>query len=100
MTEKTVEKSLCDLVKRLGGIAYKFVSPGRRGVPDRLCLLPIKDEGHRKIVAQYVKFVECKAPDGQVRPEQWIEMDNLSIRGYTVKILRERISSKETGFPE
>ena len=40
MREKTVEQYLCDAALRHGGRAYKWVSPGRVGVPDRLVVLP------------------------------------------------------------
>lgn len=52
MREKDIESYLRDEVKALGGKAYKFVSPGNAGVPDRLVCLP----GGR------VLFVELKAP--------------------------------------
>ena len=40
LKEKDIEKYLRDEIKKVGGIAYKFVSPGNSGVPDRLVLLP------------------------------------------------------------
>ena len=52
MRESSVETKLCKFVKSLGGVAWKWVSPGRNGVPDRICLLP----GGRVI------FVELKQP--------------------------------------
>ena len=39
-SEKVLERKLVDKIKKLGGHAYKFVSPNQRGVPDRLCVLP------------------------------------------------------------
>ena len=39
-TEKDVEQYLCKRVKEMGGKAYKFVSPGNAGVPDRLVVVP------------------------------------------------------------
>ena len=39
-SEKVLERKLVDKIKKLGGHAYKFVSPNQRGVPDRLCILP------------------------------------------------------------
>lgn len=40
-SEKITERYLCQQVeKKLNGTAYKFVSPQRRFVPDRLCVLP------------------------------------------------------------
>ena len=52
MREKTIEQYLCDAALRHGGRAYKWVSPGRVGVPDRLVVLP----------GGNVFGVECKAP--------------------------------------
>ncbi len=52
MRESTIEAYLRDRVKELGGKAYKFVSPGNDGVPDRLVCLP----GGRAF------FVETKRP--------------------------------------
>lgn len=38
--EKQVERYLCQRVRRVGGKAYKWISPGCCGVPDRLVFLP------------------------------------------------------------
>lgn len=51
-SEKDIETYLRDEIKAIGGRAYKFVSPGNSGVPDRLVCLP----GGR------IAFVELKAP--------------------------------------
>ena len=50
MQEKKIERLLSSMVKELGGVAYKFTSPNRRSVPDRLCVLPNLP----------AFFVECK----------------------------------------
>ena len=55
MLEKELEKNLVDRVKKLGGKAFKFVSPGNAGVPDRLAILP----GNK------VGFAEIKRPGGK-----------------------------------
>lgn len=52
ISEKAIEEYLRDQVKSKGGKAYKFVSPGNAGVPDRIIVLPGVD----------VFFVEMKAP--------------------------------------
>ena len=52
MREQDIEKYLRERVKEKGGIAYKWVSPGNSGVPDRIVMLP----GMPDI------FVELKAP--------------------------------------
>ena len=57
-SEKDTERFLRRMVKKAGGKAYKFVSPGCTGVPDRLVCLP----GGR------VFFVELKS-EGKVSTE-------------------------------
>ena len=52
MLEKDIERYLVKRVKELGGVCFKWVSPGRAGVPDRIVLLP---QGH-------VSFLELKRP--------------------------------------
>ena len=39
MRESSIESKLRDEVKEVGGTAYKFVSPGNAGVPDRVVVL-------------------------------------------------------------
>jgi hypothetical protein len=60
VNEKIIEECLRNQIKVLGGKAYKFVSPGNTGVPDRLVCLP----GGRVI------FVELKAPGKKATPLQ------------------------------
>ena len=40
MLEKTIEKKVCDYAKSKGMLAYKFTSPARASVPDRLLITP------------------------------------------------------------
>ena len=81
MRERDIEAYLRDQVKAIGGIAYKFVSPGNAGVPDRLVLLP----GER------VVFVELKAPGRQPTPLQLRQQRRIRDLGFTVLV----IDSKE-----
>mgnify|MGYP001041888205 CR=1 FL=1 len=60
MVEKEIEKLFCRKVKQAGGKAYKFVSPGNSGVPDRLVILP----------GGKIGFVELKAPGKAPRPDK------------------------------
>lgn len=60
MLEKHIEQRLVTEVKKMGGMALKFVSPGFDGVPDRLILLP---KGK-------LAFIELKAPGKRLRPLQ------------------------------
>jgi hypothetical protein len=69
MTEKELELMLVKEVKRRGGRAYKFISPGINGVPDRLVLLPYGRAG----------FVEVKAPGKKMRPRSISEKVSISM---------------------
>jgi len=84
--ESDVEKRYCNLTKRAGGRAYKFTSPGRRSVPDRLIMFPVPEE-HRVIVAQYIRFVEMKAPCAKPTELQSREIAGLRDLGYDVRIV-------------
>lgn len=74
MNEKFIEQKLTKAVKKLGGIAPKFVSPGLDGVPDRLVLLPMGR----------IAFVELKAPGKKMRPLQIRRKQQLESLGFKV----------------
>ncbi|WP_313994034.1 VRR-NUC domain-containing protein [uncultured Selenomonas sp.] len=71
MKERDIEALLRDGVKQLGGKAYKWVSPGNAGVPDRIVILP----GGKVI------FVELKQENGQLTRLQKIQQDTLRAMG-------------------
>lgn len=77
MRESDIERRLVQGVKKLGGKAYKFVSPGNVGVPDRLVVLP----------GGVVLFVEVKAPDGRLSPNQRLQMWELAQMGAHVFVV-------------
>ena len=77
MREKSIELKLTRMVKKLGGICPKWVSPGFDGVPDRIVLLP----GGR------IAFVEVKAPGKEPRPLQIARHSLLRQLGFQVFIL-------------
>lgn len=60
MRESPMERKAREAVERIGGKMPKWVSPGNRGVPDRLVILP----GGRTI------YVEMKAPGKPLEPLQ------------------------------
>ena len=74
-----IEKYLTDTVEVLGGSCLKFVVPGRRGYPDRLCKLPGGD----------AFFVELKRPKGGVlarlQAERHRELKAVGYRVYKAK---------------
>ena len=78
--EKDIEAYLCRRVKALGGMPYKFTSPQRRGVPDRLCLF----SGARII------FVEVKRGKEELTKLQEYEIAALRSRGFAVAVVRSK----------
>ena len=77
MREKNIESKLAAEVRRRGGLAPKFVSPGLDGVPDRLILLP----GGR------AAFAELKAPGKTLRPLQAVRKRQLEALGFRVYVI-------------
>lgn len=76
-TERDVEQALTRAVARHGGLAWKFVSPGTAGVPDRIVLLPGGKTG----------FVELKAPGKKPRPLQEHRMSQIRDLGIPVFVI-------------
>ena len=60
MKEKIVENHFVWAVERIGGKTWKFTSPGRKGVADRIACLP---DGT-------TWFVELKTKGGRLSPLQ------------------------------
>lgn len=77
MREKDIEKVLVSGVKKMGGRAYKWTSPGNDGVPDRIVILP----GMRPV------FVELKTETGKLSALQEVQIKRLIELEQPVKIL-------------
>lgn len=77
MREKQIEQRLVKEIKKLGGVCWKFTSPGTVGVPDRIALL------HNGKVF----FVEVKAPGKELRPTQVKRKKELESLGFKVYVL-------------
>jgi hypothetical protein len=75
MREAQVEKYLREQIEAAGGLCYKFVSPGRRHVPDRLC----------ELGGWFM--VEVKAPGEKLRAGQVRERERLKGRGMPVYVV-------------
>ncbi len=88
MTEKDIEKYLRDEVKKAGGRAYKFVSPGNAGVPDRLALFP----GGR------VVFVELKVPGKKSTVLQQAQQRQIAKLGFPVFVVDSKAGVDELIF--
>lgn len=83
MKESTVESHFVKRVRERGGIPYKFRSPQRRSVPDRIAVMP---DG-------ITLWCEIKAPDKEPRDDQLREHQRLRDRGHVVLVLdtKERV---------
>ena len=77
MREKSIEEKLVAAVKAVGGVCWKFTSPGTAGVPDRIVLMPFGRIG----------FVEVKAPGEKPRPLQLSRHKLLRRLGFPVYVL-------------
>lgn len=77
MREKDIEHKLVTAVKRCGGAAVKFISPGLDGMPDRLVLLP----------GGLCAFAELKAPGKHLRPLQTARHKMLKKLGFKVYVI-------------
>lgn len=85
MREREIEEYLRLGVKRLGGIVFKFTSPGNAGVPDRIVVMP----GNR------IYFVELKRPGGKTSPLQNSQIGKLKSLGCEVFVIDSKEGVKE-----
>jgi hypothetical protein len=77
MLEKDIEKIFTTEIKRAGGKAYKFTSPGNDGVPDRIVLFP---DG-------WIVFVELKTDTGKLSKLQELQCRQIAELGQSVRVL-------------
>lgn len=75
MLESVIEQALVKKIKSMGGMCEKFVSPGRRSVPDRIVTL----------ASGRIIFVELKAP--HKKPSILQERDHAKRRALGAKVL-------------
>jgi hypothetical protein len=80
ISEKEIETYLCKQVKEIGGKAYKWVSPGNIGVPDRIVIFP-----NGKIM-----FVELKSQGNYLTPLQANKIEELRKLKQDVYILNSK----------
>lgn len=75
--ESRVEADICRYARSRGWLGFKFVSPGVRGVPDRLF---IRSRGGR---SQTI-FIEVKALGEEPTPQQALRADQMRRHGAKV----------------
>ena len=85
MLEKQIEAKVCDYAKSKGVLVYKFTSPARAAVPDRLFIAP---DGR-------MWFCEFKRKGKVPTPAQQREHDRLRMRGVVVYVIDTVEDGKE-----
>lgn len=75
--EKDVEAVFVREVKKRGGVAEKFKTPGRRSAPDRIV----------SFAPAHVEFVECKRPGRKPTPKQYEDHDRRRAMGFRVHVV-------------
>lgn len=78
MSEREIEAWMGRALRSMGCLWYKWVSPGVRGVPDRILITP---EGK-------VFFVELKTDDGRLSRMQSLQIERLMAHGQRVYVVR------------
>lgn len=73
--EGKVEDHLIEMCRRKGFLCFKFVSPGRRGVPDRIVI------GKGRTV-----FIELKSDDGEPSKQQKLVIRKMRDAGADVRL--------------
>lgn len=78
MRERDIEQWLRTQIETMGGLAFKFTSPGNDGVPDRLAVLP----------GGLIYFIELKTDRGRLAPLQVWQQNRLDALGCQVRTIR------------
>jgi hypothetical protein len=84
MLEKQIEKRVCEYAKDLGYLVYKFTSPSRMAVPDRLFIGP----------KGVVFFVEFKRAGEKPTPAQAREHERIEAKSVNVFVVDDVVKGK------
>lgn len=85
MLEKDIEKKVCDYAKSKGLLVYKFTSPARAAVPDRMFVCP----------GGKVFFIEFKRTGQKPTLAQEREHTRLRIHGVPVYVVDDVDDGKD-----
>lgn len=94
MKERQIEHWAGTLARKLGFMHFKFTSPSRAAVPDRIIMAPIP-EFLRDTVAQYIRFIEYKATNGEPTAAQRREHERLRQMGFRVDVVNSREQARD-----
>jgi hypothetical protein len=75
--ERDIEKAVCAYAKSLGMLCYKFTSPSRRSVPDRLFITKTGT----------VFFIEFKRKGQKPTASQMVEIAKIRVTGTLVAVV-------------
>lgn len=75
--ERDIEKKVCAYAKELGMLCYKFTSPSRASVPDRMFITK----------AGLVFFMELKRKGQKPTPAQEVEIAKIRGKGVSVYVV-------------
>lgn len=78
MLEKDIEGWLNRRIEKMGGLSFKFVSPGNQGVPDRIYIMP----------GGKVWFVELKQQSGKAAKIQRWQCERLLRMGCNYRLVK------------
>ena len=78
MLERDIENWLNKQIEKIGGLAFKFVSPGNPGVPERIYILPGGE----------VWFVELKQQFGKIANIQKWQRQRLQDMGCNYRLVK------------
>lgn len=84
-SEKATERYLQNECAKLGGIAFKWISSNKAGVPDRICLFPIR----------IIRFAEVKSEGVKPSALQKITFALLKQLGFPVAVIDTRAKVAE-----
>lgn len=82
--EGIIEDYLIKQSEKNNCLCFKFVSPGRRGVPDRIVI------GKGKTI-----FVELKSETGDLRKQQEFRIQQMTEHGADVRVLNTKTKIDE-----
>lgn len=78
MRERDIEQRLVREIRKMGGEAFKWTSPGNDGVPDRIVMLP----------GGILIFVELKADNGRLSSVQKVQIRRIQRLGQDVEVVQ------------
>jgi hypothetical protein len=83
--EKVIERKVCLFAKELGMLVYKFTSPSRRSVPDRMFITKTGT----------VFFIEFKRAGQKPTPAQEVEIAKIRMASVLVEVIDNVAEGKE-----